>query len=222
MGADPLHTDTALVDGESGTVGPGSQMHADALLQASRRVDWRFLLPDPTLRQVAYVGPPRETLLKSLRLFSASLTVVDRSAWADPSAPRIQYSVVVVVDPTVATLQHAIKLLRPGGWLYVEAYGIWSHRGTLRIRQLRSARDYVNVLKQLGLQEIEAYWVWPNFESCAELIPLGDQAALLHALARHQSSPRARLMSIVGRWLLRSGLLGQVVPCFSVVAHQVG
>ena len=49
---------------------PPAALDADALLQASRRVDWRFLLPDPNLGRVAYLGPRRGALLDSLLLAS--------------------------------------------------------------------------------------------------------------------------------------------------------
>jgi hypothetical protein len=54
----------------------GLEATSDAALGVVRRIDWRFLLPDPTLSQVAHIGPAQTTLLESLRLFSESLTVI--------------------------------------------------------------------------------------------------------------------------------------------------
>src|SRR5262245_31091445 len=113
-----------------------TQLDTDALLQASRRVDWRFLLPDPNLRQVAYLGPAHGALLESLRLFSASLALSE--------AASAQYDVVVAHNPPLDTLRRAAGLIRPGGFLYVEAYGPL-HRRRLRRgpgRWPRFAADY--------------------------------------------------------------------------------
>jgi hypothetical protein len=194
-----------------------AQCDADALLQASRRVDWRFLLPDPNLGRVAYFGPARAPLLDSLRLFSASLEVGE-AAGADGA----HYDIVVARGACLDELRWASELVRPGGFLYVEAYGPL-HRRWLRHglgRWPRFAADFVAAVEQLGLVEAQAHWHWPNFESCAEIVPLADPDALLLALARRRSGASARLKSALGRALLRSGLFVRLVPCFSVVARK--
>src|SRR5258705_4072811 len=84
-------------------------LDADALLQASCRVDWRFLLPDPNLGHVAFLGPARGPLIESLRLFSAAL------AANDAAGQDGLYDVVVAIAPTYAALRRAATLLRPGG-----------------------------------------------------------------------------------------------------------
>ena len=192
-----------------------AQLDADALLQASRRVDWRFLLPDPNLGQVAYLGPARGALLESLRLFSAALAV-------GQAARGAQHDVVVAHSPSLEQLRSAAGLVRPGGYLYVEAYGPL-HRRRLRRgpgRWPRFAADYVAAVERLGLAEAVAYWHWPSFESCAEIVPLADPDAMLLALGRRRSGAGARLKSALGRALLRSGLFARLAPCFSVVARK--
>jgi hypothetical protein len=191
-----------------------AQFDADALLQASRRVDWRFLLPDPNLGHVAYLGPARGALLESLRLFSASL--------AQGEAAGAQYDVVAAHNPSSDALWRAAGLVRPGGYLYVEAFGPL-HRSRLRHglgRWPRFAADYVAAVERLGLAEAVAHWHWPNFESCAEIVPLADLDAMLLALGRRRSGAGARLKSAFGRALLRSGLFARLAPCFSVVARK--
>src|ERR1044071_531014 len=69
----------------------GAPLDADVLLQASRRVDWRFLLPDPNLGRVAYFGPARGALLESLRLFSAALALGEAA-----SSGGAQHDLVVI------------------------------------------------------------------------------------------------------------------------------
>ena len=191
-----------------------TQLDADALLQVSRRVDWRFLLPDPNLGHVAYLGPAGGALLESLRLFSASLAL-DEAAGA-------HYDVVVAHNPPLDALRRAAGLVRPGGFLYVEAYGPL-HRRRLRRgpgRWPRFAADYVAAVERLGLVEAVAHWHWPSFEACAEIVPLADRDAMLLALGRRRSGAGARLKSTFGRVLLRSGLFARLAPCFSVVARK--
>ncbi|HEY3228582.1 MAG TPA: hypothetical protein VGJ87_05130 [Roseiflexaceae bacterium] len=209
----PLLADEARTPNEQ-----AAPLDADTLLQASRRVDWRFLLPDPNLGRVAYIGPARGPQVEALRLFSASLTFVEASERTGVSSA--QHDVVVVSDATCATLQWAAELLRPGGWLYVEAYGLFARHGPRHFGWPRFVHDYIVAIERCGFGAVEAYWHWPDFETCLEIIPLGNRAALLYALARRQSSASARLKSALGRWLLRTGLLAQVIPCFSIVAHK--
>ena len=223
-----------------------TQHDTEALLQASRRVDWRFLLPDPELGRVGYAGPARGALVDALRKFSASLTVYLEDRGPSQRSPQLrmrpgqfgsirttgetrpgsplegeaagsgQFDVVVAIEPAITTLEQAVQGLRPDGWLYVEAHGP-ALRGPLRI-----ARDYAAALRRLGMADVEAHWHWPNFESCAEIVPLDEKAALLSVFERHRSEPSARLKSTFGRWLLRSGLLARVVPHFSIVARRTG
>jgi hypothetical protein len=207
-------TQPMTTDGPYAANNQAAQLDADALLQASRRVDWRFLLPDPNLGQVAYLGPARGALIESLRLFSASLAVNE--------AADAQYDVVVAHNPSLDALRRAAGLVRPGGFLYVETYGPL-HRRRLRrgiSRWPRFAAEYVAAVERLGLAETVAHWHWPNFETCAEIVPLADPDAMLLALGRRRSGAGARLKSALGRALLWSGLFAQLAPCFSVVAHK--
>jgi SAM-dependent methyltransferase len=193
------------------------QSDADAMLQASRRVDWRFLLPNPNLAWVAHVGPARGTLIESLRLFSRALTIIDPASGPLSS----QFDVVVVSGPSRPLLRQAVELVRPGGFLYIEAFGPLKRSGRGRSRRgLRFAADYIVALGQLGINDATAYWHWPNFEACAEIVPLADRAALTLAFARRRSGAGARVKSAVGRVLLQSGLFARLAPCFSIVGQR--
>src|SRR5262245_35723918 len=123
MVSDNLLTQPMIAGEPHAANNQATQLDADALLQASRRVDWRFLLPDPNLGRVAYLGPARGALLESLRLFSVSLALGE--------AAGAQYDVVVAHNPSLDGLRHAAELVRPGGFLYLEAYS------PLHRRQLR-------------------------------------------------------------------------------------
>jgi hypothetical protein len=192
------------------------QMDNDTLLQASRRVDWRFLLPNPNLGAVAYIGPARSTLIDSLRLFSDSLTMIAER----PSTSTEQYDIVVAHNPSSSQLRNAIDALRPQGWLYMEGYHPFSLSRLRRGERPRFSTSYLRALRQRGLDELAAYWHWPNFEACTEIVPLLDSSALLLSLGRRRSGKGSFLKAILSRALVRSGALPLLAPCFSVVARK--
>lgn len=186
----------------------------DTLLQASRRLDWRFMLPDPALRRVAYIGPQCGTLLASLHMFSDSLTVL-----AENTQPHHCYDLAVVSAPTERALARAADVLAPSGVLYVEVHNppldaLW--------RSAVTPAGYSARVKRLGLNDAHAFWHWPNFETCTKIVPLDDEHALMHALGRRSVSAKGELKYILGSILLRTGLLTRMVPYFSIIAHRTG
>ena len=90
-----------------------------------RRVDWRFLLPDPSPRKTFCIsdGP----LVESLRLVSE--TVVE--GWKGERAEGCDLA--VAMSPDRKTLAAALTSLRPGGVLYSEWRGL-ARRSALRGR----------------------------------------------------------------------------------------
>src|SRR5262249_5861925 len=79
---------------------------------------------------------------------------------------------------------------------------------------------YLVAVERLGLAEAVAHWHWPNFEACAEIVPLADPDALLLALKRRRSGAGARLKAALWRALLRGGPFARLAPCFSGGAAQ--
>lgn len=197
----------------------------ELLLQASRRLDWRFLLPDPALEAVAYLGPKSGTLLDALRLFATKLTILPPTV----NQPGERYTVVVVCEPSPRQLRAAVGLVRPGGALYVEAHGLlwpakWLRRNPRSFLQrphLWQPADYVQALQEWGLSEASAYWFWPDFESCTRIIPLAEPVVLAHAFAAPTArrGAKARLKAAYKRWLVQSGWLTLTQPSFGIVAH---
>jgi hypothetical protein len=185
----------------------------DALLQASRRLDWRFLLPEPELGRVACVGVDDPDLVESLRLFSSGFSAADAAA----SRERASYDVVVLRNPTSEDLAEAVSLLRSGGWAYVEVEGSLSPR---RSGRGRSARGYANALRRLGLVDVGAYLHWPDFDSCRAIVALDDAVAVRHALARARRGSRARIVRRLAPVLATTNLLAAVAPCASVVGRR--
>jgi hypothetical protein len=195
-------------------VQPAAQSN-DVLLQASRRLDWRFLLPEPELGQVACIGSHDPELIESLRLFSSEFSTGDA---AEDSRERAPYDVVVLRNPTPEDLAGAISLLRPGGWAYVEVEGSSSLR---RSGHGRSARGYANALRKLGLVDVGAYLHWPDFGSCRAIAALDDAVAVRQALARGRRGGRAGIVRRLAPVLAATHLLAAVAPCASAVGRRV-
>lgn len=202
------------------------QEPVERLLQASRRLDWRFLLPDPALARVAYLGPKRSLLWASLRLFAQELTLLSATA---STAAQASYDVVVLCEPAPRTLQQAIRLVRPGGALYIEVHGPlwpakWLKRNPLTLFQqprLWQPADYVQALAGAGFAEASAFWFWPDFERCTKIIPLADPVVLPYVFAP-PTQPRGvktRLKAAYKQWLVQSGWLTVTQPSFGIVAY---
>jgi hypothetical protein len=203
------------------TAEPHGEISADAMLQASRRVDWRFLLPDPQLGQVAFVGRAWGTLFESLQLLSTSTVVIDLPASRTDDGSLPIYDVAVLPCPTDAALKQAVGVLRPGGWLYLEAsHPVWRRQRAHACGSPLSPRACVAALRRSGMEEISVHWHWPDFESCTKIVPLDDAAVLLHVLARFRRGRRGQVITALARRLLRSGLLAQIAPSVSVVARR--
>jgi len=186
----------------------------DALLQASRRLDWRFLLPKPELGRVACVGVDDPALVDALRLFGSEVTVLEGGRQWEELAPQ---DVVVLRNPAGAELAAAVPLLRPGGWMYVEVDGV----GGRRLPEgRRTARGHSAALRRLGLVEVQGHLHWPDFRSCAVIVPLGDALAVRFALARRRQNGSARLVARLAPLLAACNLLAVVAPSASVLARR--
>ena len=170
----------------------------DALLQAARRADWRFLLPDPELGSVGYLGRADTELERSCSLLARSFGRVGSGGEA--------FDVVVAAHPSRVELSAADAALRPRGWLYAE------------LRRLR-LRGAVEALGELGFEEIAVHWHRPSFAACEEIVPL-ERSAVRSVLERRSArSPRKALL---GRALLRAGAFRWAIPCASVVGRKPG
>ena len=194
----------------------------DALLQASRRVDWRFLLPDPDLGDTAYIGREEASLLDALRQFSRSLTILELQQSANAKPP--QFALVVARNASRGELRQAVDFTGAGGFVYVEVDKRSSQpsgrRPPRNDHSPRGVRGCLSFLQQLDLYDLQVYWHWPDFDACREIIPLRDRAAGLCSLGRRGGNLRARWKQRLGRVLLEAHCLERFVPCFSIVAQR--
>ncbi len=197
---------------------------SDELLQLSRRLDWRFLLPEPRLQQVAYFGPAESTLVTALKTFSVSLTIYPVASAAARSASPPRFAVVVAVSPSPAALAGISEVLQPGGCLYVELGSVFGGRNRGAGPGWRQAfsgpQEYVAVLQRLGFEQVVAYWHRPSCAAAAQITPLHDPLALQFVLGRRSHDWKNRLISALERAALRSGALARWLGGVSLVARK--
>jgi hypothetical protein len=191
-----------------------SRCSFDNDLQTSRRLDWRFLFPDPRLRRVACLGARDGELLVALKQFSEFLEILPPGLGSTLGRRgAASFDLVVLQSPTPRDLHTAFAILKPGGYLYWEF-------DRAELKRIRSVRAYRRLLEQYSPTQIETHWHRPNFSECLEIIPLEDQRALKFALSRARNSFSGRLKMAAGRALRRMGLLPSVVRCFSFTARK--
>jgi len=186
-----------------------TEARADTL-RTIGRVDWRFLLGNGRLGRVVYVGEPSAVHLAGLYAVSEEVTAADAETEREPG------DAVVVARPTAGELVHAMALLRPGGWIYVET--------GYRRRRAETARFYecLRILQDGGFVSLQAFWHFPNFESCLEIIPLADPAVVRLAIDRRQRTLAATAKGLIARLLLACRLLPRALPSVSLVGRRPG
>lgn len=196
----------------------------DRDLQISRRIDWRFLLPQPDLDCVAYLGPEDDPLPFALRRFSSFFEIISsRGDGNVRHSGNRSFPLVVLRSWRLSDLEAASFLLSPGGSLYWEidrkGWPLSGQQPLLRFRQLYWS-DPVTSLKRLGFAAVETHWHYPNFEACRQVIPLNDRSALALVFSREHARVGRRMLlkgarALAGPWALR-----HLVPCLSVVARK--
>lgn len=174
-----------------------------------RRLDWRFLLSDPGLGQVVYLGPRKGELRRALRRFTGSLV-------EDPESATMvgPFEVAVVASNRIADVRRAATLLKPGGSLYWEVDRRRSPLGPVGF-----LTDPRNALAPLDLTDVRAHWHYPNLESARMILP-PTPVAIDYALRRRSAS-----RSVPARLLVRTlpwRMLPRLVPSLSILARRPG
>jgi hypothetical protein len=184
-------------------------------LRASRRLDWRFLLPDGRLAHVGYVGNRDTTLLASLEMFSETVTVLGPQDWTGGHGGG--FDVLVLQAPRRELVRRAGRLLRAGGFLYAEIPRLFRER---RPASVLHPTSYARAATQGGFTDVELHWHWPGFENCTRVVPLRSGAAFAYLLSRGDGGAAARTKAALGRFLLERGMLGWGIPSVSIVARR--
>jgi len=212
----------------SGTLAPSR----DRRLQTARRLDWRFLLPEPQLGRVAYLGPSDDRLLDALRECSASVVVARTDGTGRHAGLRdASFDVAVVQSPRPDALARAAALLRHGGSLYCELArplpwrraAVAPRRGARDAGALLALPQARACLRELGFGDVEAHWHYPDFERCGGIVPVGHRTtAGAFFLARAGGRLVAPLLARAGGWLLGADHVAGLLPCVSLVARKGG
>ncbi len=203
----------------------------EQMVQISRRIDWRFLLPEGSLGRVGCFAPANKDLLTALQYFSDSLTIFSSHEPGDAGMGNVELFDLAVIPATAITALEAVKtMLKPGGYLYWEVRRSNRRKGGSKgakksFSRLAHVRRYAEYLRGLGFDDVAIHWHRPGFANCKEFIPLPalrpeENAALRYAFSRGQSGLAGRLKLLVGRMALNSGLLPRLAPCFSVAARK--
>lgn len=190
----------------TGTDATSEGSHA-ARLRLARRVDWRFLLADPSLGDVALAGPP-DTGLR------AALEANARSIAADPADLA-----VLTRGVTDADLLAAVARVRTGGQVVAESCGLLGWRPGRRVGPA-DARRVIRALRRSGFEQITTYVVWPAHGRATAMIPAHERAPMAAWLARKSDRRLWRLAAVAGAVGARSGLLGLLAPSVVIVARR--
>ena len=179
------------------------ESNVDELLPLSRRLDWRFLLPDPTLNQVAYTGPSESHLLRALERLS-------REIIRDPRQPA---DIAVLVDPTLPDFMRSIRI---SSRFYVEL-----HRPSVKARlsQFPIPGNFLRAAATAGFTA-NAYWHYPDFEAATRIIPLSVATPLLSVVAKNRQDTKTRIKTAGMGLFLESGLLARTIPCLSIIGFK--
>ncbi len=175
-----------------------------ATLHLWRRLDWRFLLPEPLTGTLLVAGRPDRLLLEALPLLNA-VTIVREPQPAD------SVDTIYLVHPATADLAPAMSLLRPGGVLYAEVS---------RESRRTSPAAWGRAARGLGLQDVQVHWHAPDFANRTRVVPLDDRAAVLDTLSRHDGVRAGAVRAGLAVAIHRLGLLGDVVGHGSVLGRR--
>jgi hypothetical protein len=185
------------------------------LLQASRRIDWRFLLPRPQLACIVYIGRHDAALIGALRAH-ADLTIV--GADTDQPSPSA-FDLAALKDASLGSISAGRDLVRPGGWVYAEVRRVLRRHGAAPAGA-RPVSRWRRAFVDTGLTEVTAHWHVPNHDAAAFLVPLGDPAGVRLVLRRHQGSAAGHAKAMAGRLLAATGLVELAVRDASVLGRR--
>lgn len=149
-----------------------------------RRVDWRFLLPQPA---------PKKTVCFAEGLLADAVPLISQHMVDPRRAQHSECELAVAVNPDPGVLRAAWSALQPGGACYTEWYSPLS--GGVRMARQR--------LACAGFEDITCYWCWPwpSRASAQFWLPLESPSALHHFLGGRAAARNG--LAAVGSAILR-------------------
>lgn len=184
-------------------------------LALSRRIDWRFLLPNPTLDNAASVGRCDKSLRSALELFSPT-TEFHESA-TSLSQGR-EFDLVVLSSSRAADVEQVAPRITPGGSIYIEV----RRRLTAPATWFRTPARVASHLRQLGFENVQSHWHWRRFTSATSFLPIHDGDSAAHYFFNHQATSfRGWCKTLVGRIALEFGFRDLLIGSYSIVGRKV-
>jgi hypothetical protein len=199
-----------------------------------RRLDWRFLLPDPCLRQVGFMGIYSSELSTALSINAESLQILTDHEMIATFNAISSFDLIVLRSPAIADAAKAFYYLKNGGHLYWEIYQPgWIERlgQKLLLKEtsnvarknwrelcgLTSSGYYKRVLARKGFSEIETFWNRPDFNTCKEIIPI-NTVALDYLFSKRV--PRFLRLGGCYKLLIRCIIPLGLLPSISIIATK--
>ena len=173
-------------------------------LKASRRIDWKYLLGEPLLRDVAVLEPVGHDLRTALEVFADRFQPVpsDDTEFRHPDGTPSR--LVVVPDATRRRMERARALVAPGGWLYAEF-------GARSPSLLRNPAHLVH-----DFDSVRTYWVHSTHDSPRAFVELTTPGAARAYTARHLGGTARHLVG----WLIRSAAVRRSLGPVALVARR--
>jgi phosphotransferase family enzyme len=150
-----------------------------------RRVDWRFLLPNPN---------PKNTLcLTEGQLADAVEYISESVTYSDSNPVGHDYDLAVAVNPDQRTLDTAVSALKPGGSCYIE----WDLKFHNNVNTIKSR------LEHSGLNNIDIYFPnpSPDLSLSAIWIPIESSGAINYFILKSLSDKRKSVLKTIGKIL---------------------
>ncbi len=184
-----------------------SERSRAADLRVARRVDWRFLLDDPSLGDVALAGPPDAGLRAALDALARSLG-------------RDEVDVAVLARGTTeADIRAAAARVRSSGQVVAESSGLLGWRPGHGVRPM-DVRRVTRALRAAGFGSVTTWVMWPTHERPTAMIPAHQATSVAAWLARKLDGRLWRLVAFAGSVGARSGLIDRLAPSVVVVARR--
>ena len=165
---------------------------AEEASRLTRRLDWRFLLPEPHLRRVIHLGEPASTLARALGAFSESVEFADGQGVSDSDA-----DLVVAEGATRDQLEAVLPRLASGGSLYWE----WPSGGQA------PGHEDLDWLAQRGVSQVRTFWHTPGFEDQRWIVPLDHPGGPAMLLKRRLPRMPAKFLQKSAELLSRFGMV---------------
>jgi hypothetical protein len=187
-----------------------AQTKYDNHLQASRRLDWRFLFPQVALGKVAYIGSRDEILIEALQAFSDELHINQDDK---TSLSNVDY--LIMLNPSLSRFRQLLALMKPQARFYVE---FKRSRYALTLNRLPSL--YALSARQAGFIDTQMSWHWPNFAEANRIIPLESPEGLQNVFAKGRKNWRTQAKLFGISQLVRTKMLHSLVSCLSLIGEK--